>query len=166
MKKLSIAVMIIMIATSGAAFAATTGTLTLSGSVPSILEIAVNPSGNTGLDLGVDASNVKVATVVERSNKKAGYTVTLESANAVTQSSDTGVFTNDDPEVNSSLDYTISYGGDNVTFTNGSAIISDVSEKTTGSGASNEVAISYNGATDFPYEGNYSDTLTFTIAAK
>jgi|GEM_PF-752187 len=164
--KILVAVMVLMVAGSGTAFAATSGTLTLTGTVPSILEISVNAAGNTDLDLGIDASNVKVATVVERSNKKSGYTVTLESENAVTQNADKGVFSNDDPDVSASLDYTISYGGEQVSLTDGSAIISNVSEKTAGSGASNEVAISYNGATDFPYEGNYSDTLTFTIAAK
>ncbi|HDQ14680.1 MAG TPA: hypothetical protein ENN41_07695 [Sediminispirochaeta sp.] len=147
--------------------AQTTGELTLRGTVPEILEITVNAEpGSDSLDLTIDVQNLKVATVVERSNKKLGYTVTLESANAAATDSETGIFSNEDPEVRDQLAYSLSYGGEAVSFSGGNAIISDVSEKTSGQGSSKELAISYNGASEFPYEGTYSDTLTFTISAK
>jgi hypothetical protein len=147
--------------------AATTGTLVLQGTVPGILEITITPEpGSSALDLSIDAANLKVATVNERSNKKAGYTVSVESANAKAAGIDTPYFDNTDPDVSSSLDYQISYGGNAVALSGGSAIISDTAVKTSGTGTSSDVAISYNGAAAFPYEGNYSDTLTFTIAAK
>jgi spore coat protein U-like protein len=150
------------------ASAATEGTLVLQGTVPGILEITVNAEpGHDTLDLSLNAADVKVATIVERSNKKAGYTVTLESANALVDSASTGVFKNTDPAYpDYSLGYTISYAGTAITLSSGSAVISDVSGKTSGSGESKDVAISYNGADEFPYEGTYTDTLTFTIAAK
>lgn len=165
-KKIFIMAMLIVFS-AAAASAATTGTLTLQGSVPEILEISVNADPNASdLDLTIDASNVKVATVVEKSNKTAGYTVTLESQNAAAANVDTGLLALDSTDVDYSLSYEITYGGNAVTLSNGSAVISDVSTKTAGTGNANDVAISYNGASEFPYEGSYSDTLTFTIAAK
>ncbi|WP_319477637.1 hypothetical protein [Marispirochaeta aestuarii] len=164
MKKLIIIAAVLAVLTVVVS-AQTSGTLFLQGSVPEILEITVNAEpGSDALDLSVDASGVKVATVIERSNKRTGYTVTLESSNAMAAGSDTPQFV--DTTGTASLNYSISYGGSGITLSSGSAVISDVSTKSPGSGAANDVAISYNGATDFPYEGTYSDTLTFTIAAK
>ena len=152
----------------GTVSAATEGTLVLQGTVPGVLEITVTPeTGHDALDLSVNAADVKVATVLERSNKKAGYTVTLQSSNATTDSASTGMFKNTDPSYpDYTLGYSINYGGSAVSFTNGSAVVADESSKTTGTGTSRDVSISYNGADDFPYEGTYTDTLTFTIAAK
>ena len=164
----SVLVMVILLTGAAAwAGAETSGTLTLQGSVPGILQITVTPeAGASALDLSLDASNVAVATVVERSNKKAGYTVTLESANAAAGSAAEAYFSHTDPAVESSLEYSITYGGTAVTLTNGAAVISDVSGKTDALGSAKTVAVSYNGASDFPYEGTYTDILTFTIAAK
>lgn len=165
--KIALTVLVLLTVSAGTSFAATTGQLLLQGTVPGILEITISPAADSNdMDLSVDEANVKVATVIERSNKKTGYTVTLESANAVTQSADNGVFINQDGEISESLNYNVSYAGDPVAFSSGAALISDVSGKTTGAGESKDVAISYNGSSDFPYEGTYSDTLTFTIAAK
>jgi len=150
-----------------AAGAATSGTLNLQGSVPGILDITVTPEAGSGsLDLSIDAAGVKVASVTERSNKKAGYTVTLESANAAAAGGSVPFFENIDPEIADVLNYQISYGDTLLTLTGGSATISDVVEKTSGAGNTKDVFIDYNGATDFPYEGTYTDTLTFTITAK
>jgi hypothetical protein len=159
--------LVLLAGTISLAGAATTGTLILQGTVPGILEITITPEpGSNALDLSIDTANLKVATVNERSNKKAGYTVSVESANAIAAGSDTPYFDNTDPDVSSSLDYQITYGGSAVVLSSGSAIISDTAAKTTGTGTSSDVAVSYNGATEFPYEGTYSDTLTFIIAAK
>ena len=156
-----VGVILVMLAgTVSVASAETVGTLTLQGNVPGIFQITVTPEAGAGsLDVGL-------ATVVERSNKKAGYTVTLESFNAVAGSASAAYFANIDPAVVSNLEYSISYGGNAVTLSNGAAVISDVVGKTDAAGSSKVVTISYNGASDFPYEGTYSDTLTFTIAAK
>ena len=143
-------------------FADTTGTLTLQGYVPEILDITVTPTGNqTGLDLSIDETDVEVATVVERSNKKTGYTVTLESAN-------NGNFAGLDAGNTDVLPYTLSYDGTSVDLSGGSAVITDEDGKSSGgrNGASRSVSISYTGSGELLYEDDYEDILTFTIAAK
>ena len=62
------------------ASAATTGSIAISGSIPAIIEISVtSESIATNLPLTKTVSDLTVANVNERSNKKAGYTVVLES---------------------------------------------------------------------------------------
>lgn len=161
-KKITIlAVVFAILFSVGTISAATEGTLLLQGTVPAVLEITVTPESgvNDALDLSADITDLKVATVLERSNKKAGYTVTLSSAN-------NGVFQNTDTTYDYSLDYTLAYDGSEIDLSSGSAEITNESVKTTGAGTSKNVTISYNGEADFPYEGTYTDTLTFTIAAK
>jgi len=115
------------------------------------------------LDLSVD-TNTAVATVVERSNKKGGYTVSVESLNAVSSGATQPYFKSTDPGNADTLSYALTYGGTTVTFSSGSAIVTDSNTRTTGAGESREVRVSYTGA--FLYEDSYSDTLTFTITAK
>lgn len=147
------------------AIAQTTGSVTLTGTVPAVLDITVTalPAASS-LDLSVDTTNLAVATVVERSNKKGGYTVTLESANAKVLGGSAAFFKSADPANTDTLTYSISYGGTPVTLSAGSALVTDSNTKTLGTGTSKTVAISYTGA--FLYEDSYSDTLTFTITAK
>ncbi|KGE70958.1 hypothetical protein [Spirochaeta lutea] len=153
----------VMLLVSGAAFAQTTGNLLLQGTVPGILEITVTAEdGADNLDLLTAVDNLAVATVVERSNKRAGYTVTLSSANASgSQAYFAGSAGNTD-----TLDYTISYGGEPVTLSSGTALISDISTKTSASGDAKTLAISYDGTGVFLAEDTYQDTLTLDIAAK
>lgn len=141
-----------------------TGTLTLTGTVPPILSITVNalPAAAT-LNLSAD-TDVAVANVVERSNKKGGYTVTVESLNAVSSGASQPYFKSIDAGNADTLTYTLSYGGTTVTFSAGRAIVSDSNTRTTGAGVSKAVRVAYTGA--FLYEDTYSDTLTFTITAK
>jgi hypothetical protein len=145
-------------------FAATTGTLTLTGTVPPILEITVTalPAAST-LDLST-TTDTAVATVTERSNKKGGYTVTVESANAKAMGSAQPFFKSSDPANADTLSYSITYGGTAVTFAGGTALVTDSNSRTTGAGTSKEVRVTYTG--DFLYEDTYTDTLTFTITAK
>lgn len=168
MSKKTVFLMIGMVLLGGSVFAATTGSLTVQGTVPAVLDITVTATAaaNT-LDLTTDVADLAVATVVERSNKKAGYTVTLQSANGVTSSLSTGRFKSADVANGDYLDYSLKYGGSSVTFTNGIATITDSSTKTTGTGASKNLTISYTGASGvLLYEDTYLDTLTFTIIAK
>lgn len=157
-KKAFIFAVLFLIATAGT-FAAKTGTLELRGTVPEILEITINSNGAQSLDLSQNVSGLNVGNVVERSNKKTGYTVTVESANG-------GNFQSSDTANTDALDYILSYDGSSVTLTNGAVEVSNVDGKTASDGASNALNISYNGADSFLYEDTYSDTLTFTIAAK
>ena len=146
-------------------FAATTGTLTLTGTVPAVLDISVTaqPAAST-LDLSATISGVSVASVTERSNRKPGYTVTLHSVNA--GSGTTFLFKSADVTNTDSLAYTLTYGGSPVTLVSGSALITDATAKTPAAGVTKDLQISYNGAASFLNQDSYSDTLTFTITAK
>jgi len=166
-KKISITglVLIALIFSGGTVFAATSGSIVLQGTVPPILEVTVTTEGiASSLDLSVNVSDLLVGTVVERSNKKAGYTVSVESVNATADG--TPRFKSIDAGNLDFLDYSITYGGIPVVFTGGTAQVSDVSDKTTGTGTSNQIRITYDGSTAFMYEDAYEDTLTFTIQAK
>ncbi len=172
MKKVTL-LTIILLLSGGAIFAeSTSGSIVLQGSVPQILEVTVTSTGDaSSLDLSATVTTpLKVGTVVEKSNKKAGYTVTLESANAVSTGVNSAYFKSTDPSNTDTLDYTIYYDGSEVTLSGGSAVVSDVSTKTDAGGSSKDVEITYDGASAFMYEDNYEDnyedTLTFTIAAK
>ena len=147
--------------------AATTGTINLSGSEPGILEITVTAEPQaSNLPLNTTVVDLKVGTVTERSNKKAGYTVTLGSANALASSSASPSFRS--TETTDFLPYSLKYGGKAVAFSAGGAasVVSSVSAKTSAAGIVNIVSVSFDGASAFLDEAVYTDTLTFTIIAK
>lgn len=153
------------VAFCGSAFAATSGSLVLSGSVPAILSISV--SGNaaaSNLPVTTNVSDLPVATVVELSNKKAGYTVSLQSASALASGGSSPSL--ESVESLDILPYVLKYDGTVVSFSSGSAVVANVSSRTGMSGTSRSVTVSFNGASHFLDESTYSDTLTFTIAAK
>ena len=115
-KIILIVVTLVLLASAGV-FAQTTGTLTLTGSVPSILEITVTPAAAaTGLDLTANEPGVTVGTVVERSNKKAGYTMSVSSANATATGGADAFFKSGDAGNADTLNYSITYGGTAVTL--------------------------------------------------
>ncbi len=142
--------------TFGSAFAATTGTLLLRGTVPRLLEITVNAETiATNLPLDTTQSNTLVAVVNEKSNSKTGYNVSISSANL-------GKLVHE-AEVSSVVNYSLSYNGNAVDLASGQTF-------TYSSAAANNnnrnVNISYTGIDhDLLIEGDYSDTVTFTIAA-
>ena len=145
-------------------FAATTGNLIISGTVPEILEVTVlAAAGSTALDLTQNITDLHIGDVVERSNVIVGYTVTVSSANAATGDPH---FKGDDPSNTDTLDYTLKYDGSPITFTGGSALLSDVSSKTATLGSSKSLNLSYDGSVNFLNADSYQDTLTFTIASK
>ena len=147
------------------AVAATSGSILLSGNVPAILEITVTPEpGITNLPITTTQSDLLVATVVERSNKHAGYTVTLQSSNMVAGGLASPTFKS--AGTSDSLPYSIKYGGVPVTFSSGTAVVSDVASRTDAAGTSKGLTISFDGANYFLDEATYSDTLTLTIIAK
>jgi hypothetical protein len=144
--------------------AATTGSIALSGSIPAImeLEIASEPAASN-LPLTKTVADLPVATVTERSNKKAGYTVVLESANAKASGSSPSFKSEESADA---LPYSIKYNGSDVNFVGGSAIVSSTSSRTNAAGVSKPVTVSFDGASYFLDESTYGDTLTFTIIAK
>ena len=144
------------------------GTLTLEGTVPKIVTINVSPkSVASNLDLSTDQTDLLVATVTETSNVRAGYSVTVQSANAASQSTTDPFFASTSGGNSDTLSYTLKYDGDTVSFTGGSAAtVTDASDKTAVGGSTHEVRISYTGTTKNLYADSYQDTLTFTITAK
>lgn len=155
----------ILTLTIGTTFAGTTANLTIRGSVTGVIDIAVTPDPVvTNLDLATTQTDLTIASVNEKSNKAAGYTVQLDSANAIAAASNTATL-NGTAGLTDSLDYTLKYDGASVTFTNGSAVITDTTATTSASGIDKGLTISYTGDAGLQ-EGTYEDTLTFTIAAK
>ena len=137
-------------------FSATTGTLVLQGTIPSLRSLTVTPeAGHNTLDLGSTQTDLKVATVNEKSNSILGYKITIVSANLSNLKRVSGT------EV---IPYTLKYNG----------LTADVSSITgysvTHSGfpvnVNKDLTISYTGVdTSLLTEGNYSDTLTLTISS-
>lgn len=160
-------IMAVMVALAVPGFAATSGTITLSGTVPGVLEIAVTPNAAASdLDLTVDTVDLLVASVNERSNRKAGYTVTVTSANAAAIMSGQAFLRSADLANPDVLPYGLSYNGAPVVFSGGSSVVSDTWARTSVAGVEKELRISYDGGAFFLNADDYADTLTFTIAAK
>ena len=137
-------------------FAATTGTLLLKGIVPRLVNITVTAETiAANLPLDTTQSNTKVATVNEQSNSNTGYKVTVSSANAgklVHQS-----------VASSNVAYTLRYNNAAVNLASAQTITYSSSASVN---ANRNVDISYTGVPhENLIEGNYQDTITFTIAA-
>lgn len=143
------------LALSSTTFAATSGTLLLKGQVGQVLSILVTPEAIAST-LPLDQSQVdtKVATVNEISNSNTGYKVSISSANLgnLLRSGGTELFP-----------YTMKYNGSAVNL----AAVQTISNPTAASvNVNKDVQISYTGVpTANMIAGEYSDTITFEIAA-
>ncbi len=143
-------------------------TITLQGAVGTATFLAVTPAvGYNTLDLGIDqTTDLKVATVNEKSNKHNGYSVTLASAGAVSKGGGTAAKLVGALSTPESLTYNMKYNGNVVTLVGGVATVTDASVKTLGTGVDKDLSITYRGARANLAADTYSDTLTLTIAAK
>lgn len=152
MKKLITAIALTTITASS--FAATSGSLLLKGTIAPILSIAVTPEAIAStLDLTASPSNLKVASVQEKSNSNTGYKVTISSANL-------GVLKNGSDD---SVTYSMSYDGSAVNLA--SPVVQNHSAAAAVT-VNKDVKISYTGRPqDELVAGDYTDTITFTIAA-
>lgn len=151
MKKLILAALTTTISLS--AFAGTSATLLLKGTIAPVLNIAVTPEPQAAtLDLTTTQSNTKVATVQEKSNSSSGYKVTISSQNLGVLKNNTHTFI-----------YSLSYNGVPLNLASPVTQTAGASAAVT---ANKNVNISYTGV---PAEqlvaGDYTDTITFTIAA-
>lgn len=137
------------------AMAQTSATLILKGQVAQVLKITlVEETLARNLPLSTTQTNSKVATVTETSNSASGYKVTLSSTNngKLTRVNGTEKFP-----------YTLSYGSQTgMDLTTPQSI----SNPALALARTQDVKISYQGV---PAEqmtaGDYTDTVTFTIAA-
>lgn len=155
MKKIGIA-FAIALATSLSAQAATTGNLLLKGTVPPLLSIVVTPEAlASALPLDTTQTDTKVATINEKSNSNTGYQVAVSSANQ-------GKLVHESV-ASSFINYSLKYNGNSVDLNAGQTYTYPSSASVN---ANRDVEISYTGV---PHEdlvqGEYSDTVTFTISA-
>ena len=152
-----------------------TASLNVTGTVNAFVQVFVeNVSGNTGFDLTTaQSAGVEIATIRERSNRRAGYKVMVTSSNlnggncsisgkACFYSSTTGESLALDIFKGSSataLALAANPSSNSGNWTNSTA-------KTNGTGVSNAVKVAFDGATAGLGDANdYTETLTFTIAA-
>lgn len=158
-KILAVSAAIVLGFSVGTARSATTGTITIQGSVPQVLAISVAGVGSyNALDLSSTQTDLTVANVTELSNSRTGYTVTVSSANGGNLVHSTS------PTV--TLGYTAKYGSSATLNLGSVATVTD--QATPGVHLTTKAfKVSYTGAAaQSMLEGTYSDTLTFTIAAK
>jgi len=152
-----------MVAFATPAFQSTASdSLTIGGNVPARVDISIAGVDAEALDLQSVVNDRLIATVTERSNVRAGYTVSLESTNGFKL-----VGSYDDPDM---LAYDLMYDTESVDTTNGSFTFVTRTERT-GSGLGHQgdvrdLTISYDALNVNLFDGDYSDTLTFTITAE
>ncbi len=151
MKKTVFALTILTLSFSS--FAGTSATLLLKGTIATILNIAVTPeSSASALDLSTTQSNTRVAVVQEKSNSASGHKVTISSQNL-------GVLKNN----NESFVYSLAYNG---TVLNLASPVTQTQSAASAVTVNKNVNISYTGVpADQLVAGDYTDTITFTIAA-
>lgn len=141
--------------TSTTAFAATTGTLLLKGTVAVKVDIDVAAEAIAStLPLSVSQTNTKIASVREKSNSNSGYKVTISSANLsnLKRASGTQLFP-----------YTLKYAG--VALNLASPVVQSYTTAASVN-VSKDLTISYTGVpAEDMIAGDYTDTVTFTIAA-
>lgn len=156
MKKLLIATSLLALSTT--AFSAVTGTLLLQGTVAKKVSIVVTPETvASALDLEVTQTDLKVATVNEKSNSNTGYKVTLLSANLgkLKRASGSEVFS-----------YSLKYGTTAVNLSAAAGAIVTTSTASSAVNVNKDISISYTGiAAETMVEGTYADTLTINIAS-
>lgn len=149
-------------------FAADSGNITIQGTVAPVNAIVVTPvAGYNSLALGAGATDQQVATVNEQNNDPDGYTVTLVSANASTNT--VAFLKGADSENSQVVNYTMKYGTASseaaVTLVAGSAVVTSTSAASIEAGAEKSLLVSFAGAS-WKNADTYADTLTLTIAAK
>lgn len=139
------------------AFSASSGSITLSGSIPTATHIVITATtGYNSLSLTTGATNQVVASVREINNTSAGYNVTLSSANA-------GLFKNGSV---GQIAYTARYNSVNVNLTTLPQTITTQGSQSSIVNVVKDFDISFTAtAEDTVMSGNYSDTLTFTITS-
>ncbi len=149
-----------LIATGLTSLAATTGSITPSGTVAVSTSITVtSQTGFNTLDIASGVTDTVIAIVNEKCNKKTGYTVTLESENAVgAQAKLNGTGDNTD-----TVNYSMEYDGAAVTLSGGEATVTSATAKTGGSGVNKNLSVTI--SSTWVNADTYSDTLTLTIAA-
>lgn len=151
---------LVLTSLSFSSFSATTDELLLKGTVNPFLSIDVLPETiSTTLDLSTSQSDLLVAQVRERANVNAGYKVTVTSANQ-------GKLVNA-LDSNHSVSYSLKYNASAIELIAPAAGNNEISYSTKQlAPIDRAITISYTGQLESDMlAGEYSDTVTFTIAA-
>lgn len=144
-----------VITLSSSSFAATQADLILKGVVAPVLEISIaHETVASNLDLSQQASQLKVATLTERSNHSQGYKIKAKSTNA-------GKLVNIS-DVNSFVNYSLTYNGNSVPLSSSPTQIYSTSNLR--GTYTKDLKISYNQPSNLS-AGSYEDTVQFTIEA-
>ena len=154
---ISLSFVVGVICISSAAWAASTGSITISGVVAQHTDIVVaSVAGYNALDLSATATDLTVANVTEKNNTTLGYKVTLSSANAGKLKNGTLGY----------VTYTAKYNATSVALSTTPTNVTTSAAATSIVNVTKPFKISYTGVdTTTLMQGTYSDTLTFTIAS-
>ncbi len=152
-----------LVLTGTIALGATVGNLTLTGSVPLLLDLAVTPApASTSLDLGTLQTTLRVADVTVHSNSASGYAVAVRSNNVANAFCASPCFysttTTDALPFSLSRDgIAINFAGDTGTFASSPTV--------TGTGGDLHTAqVTYDGTSSLLGQANnYGEILTFTV---
>ncbi len=160
-----IAATLALLATATVSMAQLSGTLTIQGTVASVVSITVAPvAGYDSLDIVNGVTAQTVANLTERCNHKPGYTVTMTSLNAGAAGNTLFLADTAGGAGTDTVPYSLTYNGVPVTFASGSATLTDTNAKTPSAGVTKPLAVTL--AASWVAQATYADTLTFTIAGK
>jgi len=142
----------------GSAHAASSGELTISGTVVPVNELEITPNADaTNLNILLGETNKLVASVSETSNNLTGYKISMRSVN--TSKLVHGV------DSSKTTAYTISYdGGTAVSLTTSDQEVKNVTSLDGLTTVSSNVNVNVTAYPTAP-AGTYSDTVTISIAA-
>lgn len=139
--------------------AATTGNITLMGTVGTALDIEVTPAGSyNSLGLGSSQTDVLVATVRERAN--VSYDVSVQSTNYASCGAATSCLLSGANIV----PLTLKIDGTTVTFTSATITYKTAAAASLNWTTAENVTVSYTIGSQLP-AGTYTETYTFTISA-
>ena len=148
-------------ATGLAVYGQQTASLTLSGTVNRTVAVTVTPRNNyNSLDLVNGETEKTVAVINERSNDKAGYTVTLASIGA--GSTDQAQLRASTPGNSDTIPYSLKYGGTGVALIQGKATLTAAGGRTSSAGNNNVLTITIPSSAGVNAD-TYADTLQLTI---
>lgn len=163
--KICCLLLLILIKAAVPVFAGTSATLHLRAVVPSNVAITIESTTfASSIDVSKNPKNELLGIVTEMSNSMNGYQVQVSSKHALNASSSVAMMKNGSDDM---LPYYLSYDDSPITFSNGSAVVTDtVGRHEGGFAAAKEVKLMGFDLSAPLAPGSYSDTLTFTISAK
>lgn len=160
MKKIISIINFVLLFAGPNSWAASSGTLNLSGTVAAVNSVAITPNGsnNTTLDIlnGVSGLGLNVATVAESSNDILGYIIQLSSINA-------GKLERNGTDTVNMTPYQISYDGGAFAQPSSSPTTVKTVSSLTGLTSHNSAVLIKVNAAPSAVAGSYSDTLTISI---